>query len=81
MAKVYGDLDSILGGPQCFMQYMMLPKTTYEKLAEASATAVQGLQPKINVWEIGFRAESSSIITQPLTSEIVNYTSLVVEYV
>lgn len=51
MAKVYGDLNNILGGPQCLVQYMMLPETAYEKLAEPSATAVQGLQPKINVWE------------------------------
>lgn len=51
MVKAYGDLDNILGGPRCLVQYMMLLETTYEKLAEVSVIAAQDLQPKINVWE------------------------------
>lgn len=35
------------------MQYMMLQNNTYEKLAKANATAIQGLQPKITVWNTG----------------------------
>ena len=32
---------------------MMLKENTYEKLALANAKAVQGLQPKITVWNTG----------------------------
>ncbi|OCL04772.1 hypothetical protein AOQ84DRAFT_399911 [Glonium stellatum] len=59
MAKAYGDLANVLGGPQGVIQYMMLQNNTYEKLAKANATAIQGLQPKINVWNTGSQAESS----------------------
>ena len=31
----------------------MLQNNTYEKLAKANATAIQGLQPKITVWNTG----------------------------
>lgn len=53
MAKAYGDMANVLGGPAGLMQYLMLQNGTYEKLAHANATAIQGLQPKINVWNTG----------------------------
>lgn len=53
MAKAYGALADVLGGPQGLMQYMMLQSGTYQKLAEANAKAINGLQPKINVWNTG----------------------------
>lgn len=53
VAKAYGDLANVLGGPQGLMQYLMLQNNTYEKLAQANAKAIQGLQPKINVWNTG----------------------------
>lgn len=53
MAKAYGDMASVLGGPQGLMQYLMLTNGTYEKLAAANGNAIKGLQPKINVWNTG----------------------------
>ncbi|GAB7348368.1 hypothetical protein MBLNU459_g6807t1 [Dothideomycetes sp. NU459] len=53
LAKAYGALGEVFGGPQGLMQYMMLESGVYEKLANANARAVQGLNPKINVWTTG----------------------------
>ena len=53
MASAYGELSKVLGGPQGLIQYLMLQNGTYEKLAHANATAINGLQPKINVWNTG----------------------------
>jgi len=53
MAKAYGALGSVLGGPQGLMQYMLLQSGTYGQLADANARAIHGLQPKINVWHTG----------------------------
>jgi len=53
MAKAYGDMANVLGGPQGLMQYLMVTNGTYEKLAVANGNAIQGLQPKINVWNTG----------------------------
>ncbi|KAK1917823.1 hypothetical protein P3342_000540 [Pyrenophora teres f. teres] len=53
MAKAYGDMANVLGGPQGLMQYLMITNGTYEKLAVANGNAIQGLQPKINVWNTG----------------------------
>lgn len=39
---------------------MMLQEGTYEKLANANAAAINGLQPKITVWNTGDSAGSSS---------------------
>ena len=36
--------------PNRLMQYLMLTNGTYEKLAHANAAAINGLQPKITVW-------------------------------
>ena len=53
MAKAYGHMSDVLGGPQGLLQYMMLQNNTYEKLATANAKAINGLQPKITVWNTG----------------------------
>ncbi|KAL1793977.1 hypothetical protein ACET3X_007398 [Alternaria dauci] len=53
MAKAYGDMANVLGGPQGLMQYLMITNGTYEKLAHANGNAIKGLQPKINVWNTG----------------------------
>ncbi|KAI9652072.1 MAG: hypothetical protein M1829_001965 [Trizodia sp. TS-e1964] len=50
-AEAYGHLAKVLGGPQGLMQYLMLQNNTYEKLALANARAINGLQPKITVWD------------------------------
>ncbi|KAF2477864.1 uncharacterized protein BDR25DRAFT_299632 [Lindgomyces ingoldianus] len=57
MAKAYGDMANVLGGPQGLMQYLMLKNNTYERLANANAQAIQGLQPKINVWNTGAQGD------------------------
>ena len=53
MAKAYGQLAEVLGGPLGLLQLLMLENNTYEKLAKANATAINGLQPKISVWNTG----------------------------
>ncbi|KAF2268623.1 hypothetical protein CC78DRAFT_551405 [Lojkania enalia] len=66
MAKAYGDLASVLGGPQGLMQYLMLQNNTYERLANANAQAIKGLQPKINVWNTGAQGENTADPTAPI---------------
>ena len=60
MAKAYGHMSEILGGPQGLLQYMMLQNGTYEKLANANAAAIKGLEPKITVWNTGDGSGPSS---------------------
>ena len=60
MAKAYQHLSSVLGGPQGLLQYIMLQNNTHEKLAKANAQAINGLQPKISVWNTGDNAGGSS---------------------
>lgn len=57
MAKAYGEMAEVLGGPQGLLQYMMIQNGTYEKLAETNAKAVSGMQPKISVWSNGNSGE------------------------
>ena len=52
-AQAFKALAEAFGGPQGLLQYMMLKENTYEKLALANAKAIQGLQPKITVWNTG----------------------------
>ncbi|KAL5364883.1 hypothetical protein BJX96DRAFT_179347 [Aspergillus floccosus] len=53
IAKAYGALIDVLGGPQAFLQFRMLETGMYEKLAKANGQALQGLQPKITSWNTG----------------------------
>ena len=53
MARAYGEMAQVLGGPAGLLQYMMLQNGTYEKLAATNAKAINGLQPKISVWSNG----------------------------
>lgn len=59
MAKAYGDMANVLGGPQGLMQYLMLTNGVYERLAEANGNAIKGLQPKINVWNTGSNGDGA----------------------
>ena len=59
-------MSSVLGGPQGLLQYMMLQNSTYEKLAKANAQAINGLQPKITVWNTGENARESGDATAPI---------------
>ncbi|ETI26484.1 hypothetical protein G647_03261 [Cladophialophora carrionii CBS 160.54] len=59
-AQAFKALAEAFGGPQGLLQYMMLKENTYEKLATANAKAIQGLQPKITVWNTGAEGDASS---------------------
>lgn len=66
MAKAYGDLANVLGGPQGLMQYLMLTNGTYERLADANARAIKGLEPKINVWNTGAQGDAAADPSAPI---------------
>jgi flotillin len=53
MAKAYGAMVDVLGGPQAFLQFKMIETGMYEKLAKANGLAVSGMQPKITTWNTG----------------------------
>ncbi|KAI1995414.1 hypothetical protein LOZ51_002572 [Ophidiomyces ophidiicola] len=65
MAKAYGAMADAFGGPQGLLQYMMIQNNTYEKLANANAHAVRGMEPKITVWNTG-AADASQDSTAPI---------------
>ncbi|KAH2027342.1 hypothetical protein KXV65_006617 [Aspergillus fumigatus] len=65
MAKAYGALVDVLGGPQAFLQYRMLETGAYEKLAQANGLAIQGLNPRITTWNTG-NASSSNDTMGPI---------------
>lgn len=46
-------ISSFGGNTQALVTYMMLEKDQFTKLADASAKAIQGLNPKITVWNTG----------------------------
>ena len=60
MAKAYGHMSEVLGGPQGLLQYLMIQDGTFEKLARANGEAIRGLEPKITVWNTGESAGSSN---------------------
>ncbi|KAK2762670.1 hypothetical protein FQN54_000844 [Arachnomyces sp. PD_36] len=66
MAKAYGAMADVLGGPQGFLQYMMIQNNTFEKLAKANGAAINGLNPKITVWNTGSNGDSSTDTTAPI---------------
>ncbi len=46
-------ISSFNGDTKALITYMMLEKDQFTKLADASAKAIQGLNPKITVWNTG----------------------------
>ena len=58
-AKAYSHMAEVLGGPQGLLQYMMLERGTHEALANANAKAINGLEPKITVWNTGEGSSNS----------------------
>lgn len=59
MAEAYSKLGQAFGGPAGLLQYLMIEKGTYIELSKANASAIQGLQPKISVWNTGAEASGS----------------------
>ncbi|KAG9252409.1 SPFH domain/Band 7 family protein [Emericellopsis atlantica] len=53
MAGAYRELAGAFGGPDGLIKYLMIDRGTYVELANANSTAVQGMQPKISVWNTG----------------------------
>ncbi|KAI8957941.1 hypothetical protein F5Y11DRAFT_360412 [Daldinia sp. FL1419] len=60
MADAYSKMSNAFGGPAGLLQYMMIENGTYVELAKANASAVNGMQPKISVWNTGSEAGSGA---------------------
>ncbi|KAI9876131.1 MAG: hypothetical protein M1823_007336, partial [Watsoniomyces obsoletus] len=60
-AEAYKGLAEAFGGPQGLLQYMMLKEGIHEKLALANAKAIQGLSPKITVWNTGDQSSAGAM--------------------
>lgn len=43
-------VESFGGNSQALLQYLMMDKGLYETLSNANAKAIQGLNPKITIW-------------------------------
>ncbi len=50
-------MASAFGGSQGLIQYLMVERGVYGELARANAQAVQGLQPKMTIWNTGSGSE------------------------
>jgi len=61
-------IDSFGGNKEALIQYLMLDKGLYEKLAHANADAIQGLQPKISIWSTGSDSASSDDFSKPIAN-------------
>jgi len=72
MADAYARMGQALGGPAGLLQYMMIEKGTYVQLAKANATAINGLQPKISVWNTGAEAGGAGGEGQSSTAAMRN---------
>jgi len=48
------------GDNRALLNYLMIEKEMYPKLADASARAIQGLNPKITIWNTGNDAEGGA---------------------
>jgi flotillin len=46
-------LKDAFGSDEGLMKFLMLEKGTFLQLAQANASAIQGLNPKINIWNTG----------------------------
>jgi flotillin len=56
MAAAYADLSQAFGGPSGLIQYLMIERGVFTDLAKANAEAVQGLNPKMTIWNTGAQA-------------------------
>ncbi|KAF0368611.1 Flotillin domain protein [Gigaspora margarita] len=67
------------GDGQAAIQYLMIEKGIYQQLAKENAQAIQGLKPKITVWNTGDNADPTANIFQslpPLLSTIQEQTGI-----
>lgn len=47
------EIVDAFGSPQTALQYLMIDRGVYSDLASKNAAAIQGLNPKITVWNTG----------------------------
>lgn len=57
-------VQSLGGNQQSLVQYLMLDKDIYPRLAQANAEAIRDMKPKVTVWQTG--NDSSNNVTQPI---------------
>jgi flotillin len=50
MADAYAKLSTAFGGQDGLLKYLMIEKGVYTDLAHANAQAIQGMQPKVSLW-------------------------------
>ena len=72
MTKAYSGLADVLGGPAGLLQYMLVKDGVYEKLAAENAKAINGLAPKITVWNTGDSSNSACDSGMPIRSIMQN---------
>lgn len=53
-------VNTFQGDNRALLSYLMIERELYPKLADASARAIQGLNPKITIWNTGNDAEGTS---------------------
>lgn len=66
MAKAYQELAKAFGGSDGLLKYLMIERGVYSDLAKQNAAAIQGLQPKINVWNTGSGSGEGSSAGDPM---------------
>ncbi|KAI5807556.1 hypothetical protein DFH27DRAFT_325377 [Peziza echinospora] len=66
MAKAYGELKDVFGGPDGLLRFLMIERGIYTQLAKSNAEAIRGLNPKINVWNTGSGGEGAADPMAPL---------------
>ncbi|KAI9768818.1 MAG: hypothetical protein M1840_004632 [Geoglossum simile] len=60
MANAYGHLANVLGGPEGILRYLMIKENVYVDLAKANGDGLNGLNPKINIWNTGAQGDADS---------------------
>jgi len=63
-------LNSFDNDQQKFMQYLMVDKDLYTKLAKSNADAIQGLNPKITVWNTGNDSSKNNMYTDTIRNVV-----------
>ena len=67
----------VTSDPNTVLQYMMIDKDMYQKLAAENAKAIQGLEPKITHWVTGNSSGEGSSPSNPIRDLMQNIPPLV----
>jgi len=60
-------VQAFAGNSQALMQYLMLDRGIYETLSNTNAKAIQGLNPKITIWNTSGDAQGNSSYTKSIS--------------